>query len=359
MNQRWTAEAANEWYAKQKFLMGGNYVPANAINQIEMWQEETYDPARIDLELGWAEKIGMNTMRVFLHDLVWQQDGEKYIERIDNFLSICERHNIRPMLVLFDSVWDPFPKTGPQREPVPGVHNSGWVQGPGAEVLKNLEPHMPRLKDYVQGVVGAFANDPRVLAWDMWNEPDNTNGAGLGGAVQYGTHEPKNKSDILIKLLPQVFDWARAVNPKQPLTCGIWIGNWSNHEQMEPLHKLQVELSDVVSFHNYDGPQEFETRVTQLQRYGRPLLCTEYMARGRGSTFEDILPLMKKFNVAAYNWGFVAGKSQTHLPWDSWKEPYVGDRQPNPWFHDIFDKNGTPYRPAEVEFIKSIARPGL
>src|SRR5438105_10712568 len=170
--QPWPAEKANAWYAKQPWLVGSNYIPTDAINQLEMWQADTFNPAEIEKELGWAESLGMNTMRVFLHDLLWQQDAAGFQKRIDSFLTIASRHHIRPLFVLFDSCWDPLPRLGPQHPPTPGVHNSGWVQSPGAAALADTG-QQPRLKAYVQGVVAAFAKDDRVLAWDLWNEPDN------------------------------------------------------------------------------------------------------------------------------------------------------------------------------------------
>src|SRR5581483_24719 len=166
--QRWTAQAADDWYGRQPWLVGANYIPADAINELEMWQAGSFDPKRIDLELGWAESIGMNTMRVFLHDLVWRQDPAGFRARINTFLEIAARHKIRPLFVLFDSCWDPFPKLGGQHAPVPGVHNSGWVQSPGSEALTD-PAQQPRLEAYVKGVVGAFASDKRVLGWDIWN----------------------------------------------------------------------------------------------------------------------------------------------------------------------------------------------
>src|SRR5450432_3357387 len=166
---RWPEQKANSWYAQQPWLVGSNYVPKSAINQLEMWQEATFDPAEIDTEFAWAEAMGMNTMRVFLHDLPWQQDPKGFQKRINRFLTIAARHHIRPMFVLFDSCWDPQPHLGPQHPPIAGVHNSGWVQSPGAAALADANQH-PRLKVYVQGVVAAFAKDDRILAWDVWNE---------------------------------------------------------------------------------------------------------------------------------------------------------------------------------------------
>ena len=341
---RWTEEHANQWYAKQPLLVGANFLPSNAVNELEMWQADTFDANEIDREFGWAEQIGMNTMRVFLHNLLWEQDSAGFQKRVDRFLAIAATHHIKPVFVLFDSCWDPNPKLGPQRPPIPGVHNSGWVQAPGKAMLTDAAQY-PRLKAYVDGVVGAFANDARILAWDVWNEPDNDNKS------SYGKLEPPNKRDLVLALLPQVFVWARAAHPVQPLTSGIWTGDWSSLDHMSPMARLQIEQSDVISFHNYAWPEEFEERIHELQQFHRPLICTEYMARGAGSTFDTILPIAKKNHVAAINWGLAKGRSQTYLPWDSWQHPYINET-PIVWFHDVFYEDGRPYRAREVELIK-------
>ncbi len=348
---RWTEKDATDWYAKQPWLVGSNYIPANAINELEMWQADSFDPKRIDLELGWAEAIGLNTMRVFLHDLPWQQDAAGFKKRINTFLQIAAKHHIKPLFVLFDSCWDPEPRLGKQHAPRPGVHNSGWVQSPGAKALQDPAQY-PRLEAYVKGVVGAFAKDDRVLGWDIWNEPDNGNGG------SYKDLEPKNKNELVIALLPRAFEWARAAHPTQPLTSGVWKDDWSIPEKLGPGAKIQIARSDVISFHSYDKPEVFEKRVLSLQQYHRPLLCTEYMARGNGSTFQGTLPIAKKYNVAAINWGLVAGKTQTYLPWDSWQHPYT-DREPAIWFHEIFRTDGTPYNADETAFIKQMTGRGL
>jgi hypothetical protein len=343
---RWDEARANRWYQEQPWLVGANFLPSDAENELEMWQPATFDPQEIDRELGWAESLGMNTMRVFLHNLPWEQDAEGFKKRIDVFLTIAGKHHIRPMFVLFDSCWDPDPKPGPQQPPVPGVHNSRWVQAPGRAMLADPGQY-PRLKAYVQGVVGAFANDPRILAWDVWNEPDNHNDS------SYGKLELPNKTELILALLPQVFAWARETDPKQPLTSGVWSGDWSSLNKMTPIAQIQIEQSDVISFHNYDWPEGFEKRVHQLEQFHRPLLCTEYMARGAGSTFDTVLPLAKQYHVAAINWGLVKGRSQTYLPWDSWRRPYV-DEQPTVWFHDVFHEDGTPYREREAEIFRRL-----
>ena len=344
-SKRWTENAAGDWYSPEPWLVGSDYIPATAINELEMWQADTFDPKRTDLELGWAEKLGMNTMRVFLHDLLWQQDAAGFRNRIDEFLKIANKHGIKPMLVLFDSCWDPAPKLGKQHAPTPGIHNSGWVQSPGAVALEDPKQY-PRLEAYVKGVVGAFANDPRILAWDIWNEPDNVNSG------SYSKLEPPNKVALVAALLPKAYAWTRAANPKQPLTSGVWTGDFSDPKKLSVIARTQLDLSDVISFHNYSAPDDFEKEIQVLQRYHRPLLCTEYMARGNKSTFEGILPIAKKYKVAAINWGLVAGKTQTWLPWDSWARPYVG-REPAVWHHEVFHTDGKPYRQDEVDFIRN------
>jgi Cellulase (glycosyl hydrolase family 5) len=341
--ERWPVEKANAWYERQQWLVGVNYIPATAVNVLEMWQESTFDPERIDLELGWAENIRMNTIRVFLHDLLWQDDSAGLISRISRLLDLAERHHIRVILVLFDSCWDPQPRPGEQPPPRAGIHNSRWVQSPGTGALKDPQQY-PRLERYVKGVITRFAEDARVLAWDLWNEPDNTN------VLSYSSAEPDDKQALVDGLLAQAFAWAREAGPTQPLISAVWHSLSPTPSSTE---RIQMENADVMSFHDYEGPEHFESQVEALNRYGRPVLCTEYMARPMGSTFQTILPLARRRHVGAISWGLVAGKTQTFLPWDSWQRPYVG-REPALWFHDIFRFDGSPYRTDEIAFLLAL-----
>jgi hypothetical protein len=347
--ERWSEQKANDWYAKQPWLVGSNFIPQSAINELEMWQEATFDPAEIDKELGWAEAMGMNTMRVFLHDLLWQQDPAGFRHRLDQFLTIASRHHIRPLFVLFDSCWDPQPHLGPQHPPIPGVHNSGWVQTPGAQALADPAEY-PRLKTYVQGVVGAFAHDERILAWDVWNEP------GSDQTGNYPKTELKNdqKTALVAALLPQAFAWAREKTPIQPLTSGVYdIDTSADEALLDEIQKIQLRESDVITFHNYSWPESFKSEIAWLRRFNRPVICTEFMARSVGSTFDTILPIAKQERVGAINWGFVAGKTQTYYPWESWQHPYILS-QPPVWFHEVLKPDGTPYRQAEVDLIRKL-----
>ncbi|MDX1935105.1 MAG: cellulase family glycosylhydrolase [Capsulimonadales bacterium] len=340
----WEPERAQEWGAHQPWLIGCNYAPAYAINQLEFWQEETFDPKAIETELDLAEGIGFNTLRVYLHDLLWR-DGAAFLSRLDTFLGIANARGMRTLFVFFDSCWYPFPLSGPQRSPEPGVHNSGWVQSPGVPILRD-PARFDALEAYVSGVTAHFREDARVLGWDVWNEPDNPN------TSSYGTRDlGDRKPDTVLPLLAKAFDWVRSARPTQPVTCGLWHGAWEE-EKLNDFHRFQRDASDVISYHCYDGLDAMKRRVDSLPG-DRPLLCTEYMARGAGSTFEGILPYLKERKIGAYNWGFVQGRTQTHLPWDSWQRPYV-EGEPDPWFHEIFRADHTPYRSEETDLIRAI-----
>jgi Cellulase (glycosyl hydrolase family 5). len=348
MQNRWTIEQAREWHAALPWLVGCNYTPRNAVNQLEMWQDTTFDADILDEELGWAAGLGFNLMRVYLHDIPWLEDRDGFCGRVSRFLDIAGRHGLRVAFVLFDSCWLPHPKSGAQPAPVPGVHNSGWLQCPGIGALADAA-EFARREDFVTGFIARFRDDPRVLLWDLWNEPDNMNTASIGARDLAG------KPAIVAPLLQRVFDWARAADPAQPLTSGVWEGDWSSDAALKPCERAQLENSDVVSFHCYGPAGDMARRIGHLQRYGRPLFCTEYMARVSGSTFQEILPILKAGRVAALNWGFVKGKIQTHLPWDSWQNPYI-DRDPPEWLHDVLNPDGAPHIPAEAEFIREITR---
>jgi hypothetical protein len=342
---RWSADRAGNWYQAQGWLVGANYVTSSAINQLEMFQPGTYDPRRIDTELAWARFHGLNSVRVFLHDQLWAQDARGFQGRLAQFVGIAARHRIKPLFVLLDSCWDPFPKSGPQRAPRPGVHNSGWVQSPGAERLDDRS-YVSTLQAYVTGVLTQFRNDDRVLGWDLWNEPDNP-------AKEYRSVERSDKQQLVADLLPQVFRWARSVDPRQPLTSGVWDGAWGDAASRSTIAGIQLENSDVVTFHSYAKPATFESRIEELAPIGRPILCTEYMARTMGSTVEGVLPVAKRHNVGAINWGFVAGKTQTYFPWDSWDHPYASI--PKVWFHDLVRPDGKPFQDSEIQTIRGLS----
>lgn len=343
---RWSEEKANAWGARQPWLVGANFNPSDASNQLEFWQAETWNPELIDKELGWASEIGMNTMRVYLHYFPYRDDKENFLARMDQFLEISSKHNIKPMFVFFDDVWNPNPVAGTQPEPTPHLHNSNWVQSPGKDILWNPERHI-ELKPYVQDVMNRYKDDNRVLLWDLYNEPQNTNKTAYG-------EQNKGKKVFSMILLKNVFEWAREVNPSQPISSAPWTDDWANEENMTEFHKFMFDNSDIITYHNYADINEFKRVSEPLKRYNRPLICTEYMARGNNSTFETHLPYMAENNIGAINWGLVAGRTNTAYPWDSWDREYTAE--PELWFHEVFKKDGSPYKQVEVDLIKKLTQ---
>ncbi|MBC7902682.1 MAG: cellulase family glycosylhydrolase [Gemmatimonadaceae bacterium] len=323
----WSIEKANAWYASHPWLSGADFLPSTAINQLEMWQGATFDSATIDRELGWAQGLGFNTMRVYLHSLAWKQDPAGFKNRMNSFLNIATKHGITTLFVFFDDCWNKVPEIGKQPAPKTGIHNSGWVQDPG-QPMSSDTTLFPELEKYVTDVMTHFSRDKRILLWDLYNEPGNS-----------------GKKDSSMALLKNVFKWARNVNPEQPISAGLW--DWS----FEKLNAFQLTNSDIVTYHNYESPEWHLRTIQLLKASGRPLICTEYMARTRNSRFSNILPLLKQQNIGAINWGFVAGKSNTIFAWDT---PLPNGGDPDEWFHDIFLPDGKPYRQDEVNLIRKI-----
>ncbi|MCY3015245.1 MAG: cellulase family glycosylhydrolase [Planctomycetota bacterium] len=343
---RWSVERARAWQQTQPWLVGCNYLPSTAVNQLEMFQAGSFDPDSIDRELGFAEDLGFTSIRVFLHDLLWEDDREGFLDRCEQLLAIADRHGIKVMFVLFDSCWHPEPRLGPQSAPLPHVHNSGWVQAPGVPALRDPAA-AARLQAYVTGVVRHFRADPRVVVWDIWNEPDNFD----GGAAHRPGLEPKDKPALVNALLSKAFVWAREAEPSQPLTSGVWRDS-DTIDTLDDCKRIQLANSDVISFHSYGDPPSLERCLVNLATYDRPLLCTEFMARPNGSVFDPHLGMLREHGVAAYCWGFVNGKSQTIYPWDSWTKAY--DAPPPVWFHDIVNPDGTPFCQDEVDYIRDV-----
>ncbi|NIG56861.1 glycoside hydrolase family 2 TIM barrel-domain containing protein [Chitinophaga sp. Cy-1792] len=325
----WTTKEATDWYAKQPWLRGTDFIPSTAINQLEMWQAATFDTATIDRELGYAEGIGLNSVRVYLHHIAWQQDPQGFKQRMDKYLSIADKHHISTLFVFFDDCWNDHPQAGTQPAPKPGIHNSGWVRDPGSDILgEKGKLLMDTLHQYVTDVLNTFKDDKRVVMWDVYNEPGNSG---------YG--------DSSMNLLQHVFSWGREVALTQPLTAGVWDPHLVN------LNAFQLETSDVITYHNYNDEKAHQEAIDSLRKYNKPLICTEYMARTRGSHFANILPLLHDQHIGAYSWGLVSGKTNTKY---AWSDPKPDGSEPAVWFHDIFHPDGSPYDSSEVQLIRKI-----
>lgn len=311
------------------WLRGANFTPSTAINQLEFWQEETFDPETIDRELGWAEEIGFNCMRVYLHHVAWEVDKAGFKDRMGQYLAIAHKHNIRTIFVFFDDCWNPTYSAGKQPEQKPGVHNSGWVRDPG-DLLFTSPELIHVLEAYVKDLLGTFKDDNRIVLWDLYNEPGNSG--------------YENKS---LPLLKSVFQWAREVNPSQPVSAGIW------HHGLTDLNKFQLENSDIITYHNYSDEISHQHAIDTLKSYNKRMICTEYMARRNNSLFSNIMPILKEQGIGAINWGLVEGKTNTKY---AWSEPIPDGSEPEPWFHEVFRKDGTPYKQEEVDLIKALTK---
>lgn len=325
-DKQWSSQKANEWYQKQGWLVGANFLPNTAINQLEMWQAASFDTVTINKELGMAASIGMNTMRVYLHDMAWKADAVGFKNRMNQFLAIAHKNKIKIIFCILDDCWNPDATLGKQPDPKPGVHNSGWVRSPTMNIHNDMSA-WGDLEKYVKDVLTSFKNDNRILLWDLYNEPGNS-GYGLSS----------------LPLLKKMYEWAWAVRPAQPLSTGVW------YNEQPSINAFQLKNSDVITFHNYNDTIELKKALDTLVKFGRPVICTEYMARTNNSKFITHLPIFKRYHVAAINWGLVSGRSNTIFPWGS----KLDSPEPTTWFHDIFRKDGTPFNKEEVTFIKNI-----
>ena len=340
--EKWTEAEANAWYESKPFMAGCNFVPSDASNQIEMWSSSTFNPKLIDAELAMAQKLGFNTMRVFLSDVVWRHEGQKFFENVDKYLQIADSHGIKTLFVFFDSCWNPVSKYGKQPEPK-GTHNSNWLKSPPFKVLAD-DSAWGSLEKYVKQTVSRYADDQRVIGWDVFNEPGNIGISVDQNGDLKGDLKMFERTERLLKLS---FEWARSANPSQPITAGVYTSD--NSPVGKVMNPIQLKESDIISFHCYGGKGSLVALIKKLGKLNRPMFCTEYMARPY-STFDPCLGVMKDHKVAAYNWGFVNGRTHTDRPWSMLEEKYPKGK----WFHDVLKADGSPYDQKEAEYIKKI-----
>ena len=333
--KKWDKEAINQWWEWQKWPMGANFVTTSAVNDIEMWRNDTFDAGLIRKELGVAKSVGLNSVRVFLSYVVWREERELFEKNFDLFLQMAMEASLTVMPILFDDCAFDFgsePQYGPQPDPVPGVHNSRWVPSPGFGVQDDPQ-QLEACRDYVKAVLGKHSKDPRVLLWDLYNEPGNT-----------------GRLEKCLPLLRRAFQWAREEEPIQPLTAGPYDFSESN----KTVNDFCFEQSDIISVHTYSNLEGTKKAVELAKEQGRPVLVTEWLHRPNGSTIEDLLPYFKREKIGCWQWGIIKGRTQTNL---SWTTMNGGTPEPEPalWQHDLLYPDGTPYREEEVALIKKLA----
>lgn len=352
---RWTNSEAWAWWDAQPWICGFNYLPSSAVNFLEFWHADSFDPDTIARELGWAAEAGFNAMRFNLHSLIWEHDRDGLLDRVDRVMQIAADAGLSSVPCLFDDCGfgGAEPVFGPQPDPVPGVHNSRAVASPGREAV--MDPaRRPALERYVRDVLRQFRDDPRVLFWDLYNEPGNRMIFRDGGYAQFDG--PLDSYSL--QLMKDSFAWARAENPRQPLTVGAWTtpqpGETVPPYQTE-IDRAALALSDVLTFHAYWDAAHVAQFIDHLAAHDRPMLCTEWMARAVDSRIADQLPLFHDRGVGCFQWGLVRGRTQTHLPWpEALVRDHGGQTDKDIWFHDLFDEDGRPYDPAEIETIRTL-----
>lgn len=352
---RWTAAEANAWWDARRWVCGCNFLPSSAVNFLEMWHQETFDLPTIERELGWAAEIGFNAIRVNLHPLVWQHDRDGLLGRLDTLMGVAARLGIDTVPCLFDDCGfgGAEPSYGSQPDPIPGVHNSRAVAAPGRRVVMD---HGARagLADYVRDIVRSFRSDDRILFWDIYNEPGNRMEFNDAGFSRFPLElEPHSQS-----LMEDAFGWVRAEAPNQPLS----VAAWTTPLPGEDAHPYQTEIdrsallhSDIVTFHAYWKAAQVARFIDYLSVIGRPMLCTEWMARAVDSRIEDQLHMFHDRGVGCFQWGLVRGRTQTHLPWPAdLVRAHGGAADRDVWFHDVLYEDGRAYDSKEIETIRSL-----
>ncbi len=352
---RWTQSDANRWRSTRPWICGFNFLPSTAVNFLEMWHPDRFDRTTIERELGWAGEIGFNAIRVNLHALVWEHDAEGLQAQLDWLMGVADRNGIVTVPCFFDDCGfgGVEPVYGPQPDPVPGVHNSRAVASPGRLALQD-RTRWSAYESYVRGLVSAFRDDTRILFWDLYNEPGNRMIFTAGGAQE---HAPDFSSDSLA-LMRACFGWARDENPEQPLTVGAWttpLPGSSDAPYQTDIDRAALDRSDIITFHAYWDAPHVGRFIDHLAVQGRPMFCTEWMARPIGSRIGDQLELFNSRGVGCFQWGLVKGRTQTHLPWPAeLVEAHGGQVDRSIWFHDLLEPDGTPYRADEIRLISDL-----
>ena len=357
--ERWSEADANAWWAARDWVCGFNFLPSTAVNFLEMWHGDSFDRPTIERELGWAAEIGYNAVRFNPHFLVWKNDRDGFLERLDWMMGLAGQLGMSSVPCLFDDCGfgGAEPVYGPQPSPVPEVHNSRGVANPGRRAV--MDPDVwPWLERYVRDVTRAFRDDTRILFWDVYNEPGNRMQFGPDGfSLFQGDLDPH-----ALALMESAFGWMRSEAPEQPLTVGAWSTPLPEHADHVNPYQTEIDRSalvhsDVVSFHAYWRAGRVARFIDYLSVLDRPMFCTEWMARAVDSRIEDQLHMFHDRKVGCFQWGLVRGRSQTYLPWPAaLVEAHGGRASRSVWFHDVLHEDGTPYEPDEIGTIRSLAR---
>jgi len=359
MGKQWTKEQAWEWYNRQPWIRGFNGYPANCRSRVEMWQaynhREVFD--QIEREFALAKSIGYNAVRAIIQFEVWFYEHDSFMSNLEEYFALADKYSIKVMLTLGNdcvspkSCWEPI-KFGPQR--VDWGYHSGIASGPhngrhtdpGYMLLDDAEyePHYYRMVDEL---AAKYAKDPRLQIWDVWNEP---------GHSRRGT--------LSLRHMEKFFEIIRSHDPIQPLTADAHNFNTPDFSPIEYIQLRAMELSDVISFHCYNPLPKQVLLIDRLKQWGRPLINNEWLHRIKGCNVQDIFPLFYLERIGSYNWGLIAGASQTYEPWGQYfnaefmaRKKAEGEKLDlTKWQHDLFRMNGHPYDAEEIEIIKRFTK---
>ncbi len=347
--RKWSEEQAWDWYGRQPWLCGCNFMGSDCCNRIEQWQELDFEEhlKTADRELALVASIGFNTVRLIPEYVVWRDEHDGFMRRFDRYLDVCARHGISAMILFGNDCTVPRevykePRLGPQTYDI-GYHGGRKIS---PHAVRNASGYNPMddpavAKDYyrmVGEIIEKYAKDPRIVVWDLFNEPGNG-----------------NRGSQSLPYMERFFEIAREIAPIQPLTAGIWRdytdGSWTEIEERA------LELSDVISYHGYANFVSEMLKLANLKKRKRPILNTEWLNRITHNEVAQMLPVFFMERVGCYCWGFVLGKYQTNEPWEAlWRRYENGERglDLTRWQHDLFRINLRPYDPEEIELIKRL-----
>lgn len=263
-------------------IRGANYVPSWASTSIGAWKN--YDPEQTDRELGYAERLRLNSVRVFLQYVAYEDDPAGFVRKLEDFVGRCDRRGIRPLFVLFDSCFGDEPSMAKIDSPT-------WVNNPGFSRLGDR----PALERYVRSVVAPFRGDPRVLGWDVMNEP-----------MADFNHVTRAERDAIWDFVRHFCAFTKRIDPTHPITVGEAV--------VEYLQKTAGHV-DFLSVHSYAADAEgFKQDLDLARRYGKssgkPVVVTECGNPGAGQKYEMVFDVLGKEKLGFYFWELMIGKIQ-------------------------------------------------
>ena len=351
--EKWSKERAWEWYNNRPWIRGCNYMSASCANRVDQWQSLHFDKylKETEAELKLMRELGYNSVRLILEYVVWEKEHDVFLKNFERYISLCNSYGISCMIVLANDCMPPktelwkMPSIGEQSYDI-GYHGGrkhsqhGRHNAPAPHYYLDENDSREKYFEMVREIVSLYKDDARILMWDLFNEPGNSNRRG-----------------ITMPNLKRMLDEVRKINPSQPLTIGAW---WCGDDRCfnNEIDQFALESSDIITYHNYGKYEEHIQVIKYLKGLGRPIMNTEWLARCTGNTVFENFPLFYLENIGCYNWGFVAGKYQTYEPYEGHWQWYNDDKHADidftKWFHDLYRPSHRPYDPRETELISRL-----